>query len=247
MPAVATERSSGSDQGFPSTRWSVLCGVEAGRADAIEALATRYRAAIYAWFRADGRSPSDAADLTQDFFLRYVLDPKRRGSLIPRAAALHVRYRSYLKACLRNFARNDHRWAKARKRGGGRRAVPIEADTVADRVAASPEAAPDRALDREWARALLRQVLARLGTELDPRARTVLRAAVAGQAARDTAERLGISEAALAQIRHRARVRARRILCEEAGRTVESACDLRAELWELAASIDEPEWLRADA
>lgn len=247
MPAVATERSSSSDERFPSTRWSVLYGVEAGHPAAIEALATRYRTAIYAWFRAEGRSPSDAADLTQEFFLRYVLDPERRGTLIPRAAALHVRYRSYLKACLRNFVRNDHRFAKARKRGGGRQAMPLEADAVAERVAASPDEAPDRALDREWARALVRQVLARLGTELDARARAVLRAAVAGEATRDTAGRLGVSEAALAQIRHRARARARKILCEEAGRTVESARDLRAELCDLVASIDEPGWLRGEA
>lgn len=241
--ATTPEVDTASRQGFPSTRWSLLRAAGAGRADALETLAVRYRAAIYAWFRADGRSPADAADLTQEFFLRYVLDPKRRGGVLPPAHTLRVRYRSFLKACLRNFARNHTRAVRAKKRGGGHPILSIEPERLGGDVAASDLPA-ERALDREWARALVRQVFARLERELDDRARAVLRATVAGEPGPLTARRLQITEASLAQIRHRARARAQRILCEEAGRGVECARDLRAEIQELAHAIEAPEWLR---
>src|SRR5438132_279043 len=54
--------------GFPSTLWSVVLAAGDGAPAALEALAERYIAAIYAFIRRSGRSKEDAEDLAQDFF-----------------------------------------------------------------------------------------------------------------------------------------------------------------------------------
>src|ERR1044071_9871366 len=103
---------------FPPPLWSVV--LMAGAHSSVEseqALATlchAYWYPLYAYLRRQGRTPHDAEDLTQSFFLH----------LMDRRALRHVqphkgKFRSFLLASLKNFAADEWSKSQAQKRGGG--------------------------------------------------------------------------------------------------------------------------------
>ena len=88
------------------------------------------------------RSPDDAADLTQGFFLRAFekdffagFDPSR------------ARFRTYLRTCLDGFVANARKADARLKRGGGVTLIPIDFDE-AERELRLPGGQRDRRLRR---------------------------------------------------------------------------------------------------
>ena len=115
-----------------------------------------YWSPVYAYIRRTGKSRADAEELTQEFVRQVVLG---RG-LFARADSEKAKFRTFLRAALRNFLVDmaTSKAAKARHLerpmggdggGGGEFPEPSEADD------------PDLAFDRQWAAGLLTTALAR--------------------------------------------------------------------------------------
>jgi len=162
--------------GFPTTQWSAVAGVRS--ADAAERerscgqLVAAYWKPVYKYIRLRWRrSPDDAQDLTQEFFLRAIdkdwfapYDPSR------------ARFRTFLRTCLDGFLANEEKAARRQKRGGDVTILPLAFDraegelTEADLPAAE---SPERYFDAEWARSLFEVALEALRTGCDTPERRV--------------------------------------------------------------------------
>ena len=144
---------------FPMAHWSRV--VEAGDPDAPQAreapasLCQAYWHPLYAYIRRRGHDPDHARDLTQDFFVRVV-----ETGLLAEADPDRGRFRSFLRTvCVHHLANRRDR-DLARKRGGGRPTLSIDATDAEGRYALEPahDLTPERAFDRVWALTLLARV-----------------------------------------------------------------------------------------
>lgn len=148
---------------FPTTRWTLIREAKdpasPGYRASLEELAALYWRPVYAYFRRKwNRSPEEASDLTQTFFVALC-----ERDFIQRLSPELGRFRHYVAAALDNFARLDFRQRSAQKRGGDVLHVPIE---PGDGLYAAGSLTPEEAFDREWARALLAQSLTELRAEM---------------------------------------------------------------------------------
>lgn len=112
--------------GFPATRYSVVCAVASTepevRQRAFGRLVEAYWKPVYKYLRVRWRSShEDAADLTQEFFLRSLEKSFFRGYDPEKAL-----FRTYLRTCLDRFAANQRRAEGRAKRGGGARMQPLD-------------------------------------------------------------------------------------------------------------------------
>jgi DNA-directed RNA polymerase specialized sigma24 family protein len=140
---------------FETTNWTLI--VQGGRdAGATGRFIGAYWSPIYAYIRRSGRDPHDAADLTQEFLTRVVLE---RG-LLAKADEARGRFRSYLLTALKRFLIDD---ARARRRSG-EASVRYLPDDPAQWQAVEPrtEADPGEAFERQWAAAVLAETMTRL-------------------------------------------------------------------------------------
>ena len=157
-----------SSRQFPFTDWSrVVAAGDPGAPEAREALAAlcdAYWYPIYAYIRRRGQTPEQAQDSTQDFFA-YLLEQ----DLIARADPGRGRFRSFLRGVCDNHLANRRDRSNARKRGGGRPMLSIDASDAEGRYSREPahELTPDRIFDRSWALTLLGLVLDKLRREYE--------------------------------------------------------------------------------
>jgi len=150
MASFDTSLGSGTSR-FCSTPWEAIGSVRNGDRPTLDALLRVYWRPIYRYIRAQwGRSPEDAKDLTQSF-LAFLLE----SDLLRKADATRGRFRSFLRASIDNFARNDYRAWCAVKRGGRVPIGPLELEEMDVEGPSTPE----EAYDREWRRALLEQAV----------------------------------------------------------------------------------------
>jgi RNA polymerase sigma factor (sigma-70 family) len=230
---------------FPATRWSLVRSAAGGSERAVEELCRAYSGPVYAYFRRLGYDPEAAGDMTQDFFASRVLDPERRAGLLRDEADLTVRFRAFLRVCLRNFAGHARERAGAVKRGGAATIVSFDA-AAAERTAALLDGEqPARAFDVAWARCVVDRVFERLQGELDEDCRRVLARTLQRAPDKEIAGELEVSPNRVAKLRKRALDRARRLLEEELRETVSTSADLQEELGELARIYSLPSWLVA--
>jgi RNA polymerase sigma factor (sigma-70 family) len=231
---------------FATTHWSVV--LTAGRNDttraqvALEQLCRNYWPPLYAYVRRLGRSPEDAQDLTQEFFARLLA-----RNTVAKADPERGRFRSFLLASLKHFLVNEWEKARAQKRGGQARFVPLELDTAETRLASLPASSdtPDKAFDRQWALALLDVVLGRLRKEYTDSERDGLflglKDTLTGGRSeipyRDLGRRLNLSEGAVKVAAHRLRRRYRELLREEIANTVSGPEEVEQELKHLFAAL----------
>jgi RNA polymerase sigma factor (sigma-70 family) len=144
---------------FQTTRWSLI---QAARddpmlaRDALEQLCRAYRPPVLAFVRHSGYSPSDAEDLTQAFFLRFL----ERGWYVD-ANPGRGRFRSLLLTALRHFLSDEHAQAVARKRGGG---AHQGGDEEIAQFAAEGDG-PEDAFTRAWLGTVVNHAMARLQDE----------------------------------------------------------------------------------
>ena len=206
----------------------------------METLCRCYWRPLYAFVRQRGFAPTEAEDLTQEFFSRLLSN----GALAA-ADPERGRFRSFLLGSLKNFLANE--WDKSRrlKRGGGVEFLDWDALDAEARCHLEPGAADDDAVfDRVWAETLVAEVMARLRGEVErdsgaERFEALKPFLVSDSPARygEVASRLGLSEAAVKSAIHRLRRRYAELLRLTVANTVRSGADVDDEIRHLFAVL----------
>lgn len=219
--------------GFQDTRWSLI---EAARDDparahdALELLCRAYRPPVLAFVRRSGHHGSDAEDLTQAFFLRFL----ERGWYAD-ADPQRGRFRSLLLTSLRRFLIDQRAHDMAQKRNGhclGEEAM----EQVADEGGT-----PEDAFLRSWLATVIEHAMARLQAEWErngkreqfERLAPLLTEHGDSSELQALAASTGIRSNTLAVQAHRMRQRLRQLVRMELLQTVGSRKALEEELAEL--------------
>lgn len=200
---------------------------------ALELLCRAYWRPLYVFLRRRGVGPHDAQDLVQGFLAR-LLERQDLATVGPEKG----RFRTFLLTALRNFTIKQAERDQAKKRGGGKSLIPLDAEEV-ERLALPDLSAPspEAAFDRQWARTLLGRSLDRLRQEHIARRKEALFEALSPllEGADDNEQqvvalRLGMTRGAVAVALHRLRRRLQELLRAEVLVTVGDRADAEAEL-----------------
>jgi RNA polymerase sigma-70 factor (ECF subfamily) len=225
---------------FETTRWSVVLAARtadsAGRREALATLCEAYWAPLYAFIRRHGRSPEDAADLTQSFFAHLL----EEGTLTNVDPGLG-RFRTFLLVSVKNFLANEWKQRTASKRGGQWTRVPFEPSALERRYVAvsSEELDPERLFDRHWALTVLDRALDRLRVqhtsaekqrEFKALAPFLTSDGAEGRSYRDVGAELRMSDVAVRAAVHRLRRRFGIALRDEISDTVSDRAATDAEI-----------------
>jgi DNA-directed RNA polymerase specialized sigma24 family protein len=227
---------------FVTTHWSVVLAASHNDDRMTEAALARlcetYWYPLYAYVRRRGYSVEDAQDLTQEFFA-HVLE----RHWLAEADQFKGRFRTFLLTAMERFLANEWDKARALKRGGGLKHIPIQLDSAETRYGVEPADShtPEQAFEHRWAVALLQEVVKQLGAELRARGQGELFNALKGcllgdgsaQPYGQSAAKLGMEEGAVKVAVHRLRQRYRELLRAEIGNTVASAAEVEAEMHHL--------------
>src|SRR5882672_2344505 len=109
---------------FEATRWTLVIGAKSPDArEELNQLCRIYWPPIYAFIRGQGFPQADAADLAQDFFVHLLEHEALKG--VEREKG---KFRSFLQKSVANFLNNERDRASARKRGGDKAFVSIDAE-----------------------------------------------------------------------------------------------------------------------
>jgi RNA polymerase sigma-70 factor (ECF subfamily) len=223
---------------FQTTSWGVLRDAAEGSPGAVREalgrLCESYWPPVYAFIRSRGHSPSDAEDLTQAYFARF-LEKDYLADFRPEVG----RFRTFLRASIAHFLANEWDRSRAAKRGGGQRALSLDAATAEERVRLEPvdRLTPEAVFERQWAAAVLSRCLERLrheqaaggGRDRFERLKAFLSSD--GDTGYATLARdLGLSETAVRVAVHRLRRRFCAVLREEILETVSDARDVDGEI-----------------
>jgi RNA polymerase sigma-70 factor (ECF subfamily) len=232
----STDSAAGS--AFRTTHWTAV--LDAARPestsgnDAFGRLYRDYWFPLYAYVRRRGRSPHEAEELTQDFFVTLLERERLRG--LERSGG---RFRSFLLKGLQNFLANEWDRATARKRGGGCTVVPLEEVDAESVFLADPAAlAPEAGFERNWAYAVIAVATQNLEKELRAAGkeklfqhlRSHLQGDGGGRPYAEIAAELSLSEGAVKVTVHRLRQRYGELLRAEVARTVGSDAEVAEEL-----------------
>ena len=224
---------------FASTHWSVVLAAahsdSASTRAALEKLCVAYWYPLYAYVRRRGYSVEDAQDLTQEFFARVL---ERRW--LADADQSRGRFRTFLLTAMERFLANEWDKARAQKRGGGQKPIPLQLDTAETRYGIEPadRRTPEQAFEYRWAVMLLEHVVDQLGAEFRSRGQeelfNTLKPCLVGdgstQPYAELAGTLGLAEGAVKVTVHRLRQRYRELLRAEIAQTVNSAGEVEAEM-----------------
>jgi RNA polymerase sigma-70 factor (ECF subfamily) len=208
----------------------------------LEALCRAYWYPLYAFVRRRGYDPDEAADHVQGLFT----DLLARSDLAA-ADSTKGRFRSFLMAACCHYLANRRGYARARKRGGGRDPIPVDAVLAEGRYGREPyhELTAERLFERRWAMTLLDRALALLGAELSAagqgtlfdRLNPALSAAHEAPSYAAVARELGMTEGAVKMAALRLRRRYRELLHGEIARTVDGPEGVEAEVRALFAAL----------
>ena len=234
---------------FPTTHWTLLAaatlnGDTQGRS-ALEQLCREYHRPVFAVLRARGFAEDEAADLTQDFFLRLF-----ETQAWKRADRERGRFRSFLLGTLTHML--QHAWAaKSRqKRGGGTTAESLDAaQEQGVEIAGATDFQANAAFDREWALRLIQAAFAKVEGEFAEAGRVeefaVLRRFLPGVEAPlrydEAALLLGKTEGGVKSMIHRLRDSYRSTLRGLVARTVSAAHEVDDELAYLHTVLSAPQ------
>jgi len=199
------------------------------------ALCETYWYPVYAFIRRQGADADEAMDLTQGFFARLL--ERRDLAAVDRARG---RFRSWLVAAVKHYLANERDRARADKRGGGRKAISIDAADAESRYRLEPshELTPERVFERRWALTLLNQVLSTLRAESEAEGKgavfDALKDCIGGRPAdaryREAGDELGMNEGAVRMAAHRLRRRYRELLRRQIAETVETSDQIEDEI-----------------
>lgn len=130
---------------FPTTIWRNVTGATHDP-QLMAALVEQYYSAIRAYIGTLIRCPDNADDITQEFIQRRLL----KGALLVRADQRRGRFRTYLKAALRNFVNDVLRTSGA---------IELRSDFKHAMVESSRIHLAERTLDREYCRKILQEAV----------------------------------------------------------------------------------------
>jgi RNA polymerase sigma-70 factor (ECF subfamily) len=230
---------------FQTTSWGVLRqaaeGSSAASREALGRLCETYWPPVYGFIRSRGHSPSDAEDLTQAYFARF-LEKGYLADFRPEVG----RFRTFLRASVAHFLANEWDRVRALKRGGGQVVLSLDAATAEERLRLEPvdRLTPETVFERQWAAAVLSRCLERLRREQAAGAGEGrferLKAFLSGDGAdvgySTLARELGLKEGAARSAVHRLRRRFAAVLREEILETVSDPREVDAEIrWLLEA------------
>jgi RNA polymerase sigma-70 factor (ECF subfamily) len=214
---------------FPDTMWLMVKGASNPSSpqvhQALESLCRAYWEPIYAFIRRTGKSPHDAEDLTQRFFMHLLADNR-----LQHAEPAKGRFRSFLQRSIKNFLVDDWRCKPAPERGHG--LLEIDAEQGEHRYKHEPadKLDPEKIFQRVWARKVMDLAMARLKAEHDdagmPGLFNHLHSFLPGNepicSRAQAAERLGMTSTALDTAFHRMKKRYRELLRREIAETLDT-------------------------
>ncbi len=224
---------------FTTTHWSVVLaaghGTDTSATEALERLCAIYWRPLYLFVRSSGYDEETAKDLTQAFFERLL-----EKDYVKDADAARGRFRTFLLAALKHFLANEWDRAKAVKRGGRCRFVPLET-TVAEaelQRGTRRDLNPEQIFERRWAMALLDQAHQELKAEQAAGGKAALFSALqvylTGDKERppysDTASQLGMSVEAVRKAVERLRQRYGQLLRLAVAQTIGMPAEIDTEL-----------------
>jgi RNA polymerase sigma-70 factor (ECF subfamily) len=232
-----------------TTNWSLV--LRAGAEDssiareALGRLCDAYWYPVYAMVRRYGHDPTNAEDLTQAYFTRFL-----EKGWVKELRPEHGRFRSFLLVSVRNFLNNQTDRERALKRGGGQRLVELDGVVAEKRYALEPVEAttPETLFERAWAEEVLARVRERLQDGEVAAGRggrfEQLEGHLTGDgpapAYRDLAREWGVGDEAVRVAVHRLRERYGRLLREEIADTVADPTEVGEELRHLLTVIGRP-------
>ena len=164
MSAGADTSMGGNRAGFPTTNWGSILAVrdKDQRTQDLGTLVHRYWKPVYHFIRAGwSKTNEEAKDLTQDFFA-FLLEV----DLLRHVDPAKGRLRSFLKACLRNFLRDEHKRAGAAKRGGGVRVLSLDDTQMKDVISEPRKGSDEERFDHSWTDTVIREAVESLKARL---------------------------------------------------------------------------------
>jgi RNA polymerase sigma-70 factor (ECF subfamily) len=231
---------------FATTHWSVVLAAggqnSAQARRSLAALCESYWYPLYCYVRRQGYSAHDAQDLTQEFFLR-LLAKNFLGGLSPDRG----RFRAFLLAAVKHFLSNERDRARAKKRGGGQKHLPLNFEGAENRFVLEPVDGwtPEKIYDRCCAVALVERALQRVEADYGHSGKAEFFARFKGTLGGENdvltygevASELGMTEGAVKVGVHRLRKRFRQCLREEIAQTVSDPTEIDDELRDLFGAL----------
>ncbi len=239
------------DGHFRTTRWSLIVsasgdGAESRAREALSHLCQIYWRPVFAYICRQGRTPEEAQDLTQDFFVMVVT-----GDILRRADRARGRFRALLLSALDNFLHDVRDKELAHKRGGNRELISWDgwmAEAPSQLIV--PEEAleswsPERIFDVRWAATIAERALRRLQEHCAQHGRQRVFDALSGALMAERNEisyeelgnELGAGPLEVKRFLHRLRQRFRQLLREEVEATVADPAEVDGELRYLVGAL----------
>ncbi len=233
---------------FHTTRWTLVLASVQSRAEegkaALAELCRLYWYPLYAFARRRGRSPHDAQDLTQGFFV-HLLEHRALNQV----DRLKGKFRSFLLASFQNYLANELQRARSLKRGGKNQFISLNWEEGETRYGLEPVdfLTAEKIYEARWAMTLLHHVMAQLHEqyvaqgkgavfeELQPFVRLGDQTRVPTY--EEVAKKMKIGVPAVKTLIHRLRKQYTAILREEVGRTVADPADVDAEIHSLCEAL----------
>ncbi len=227
---------------FPTTHWSI---VHAGqdpaseiRQTAIARLYSAYSAPLYAFARKKGRSPEQAADVTQQFITDRVLNPEKQ--LLDQVNLEKCqKFRSFLLTAFTNYLLDDYRKSRTKRRAPAEPLVDFDSLSLEKEYQRAEDCSndPSASYDRAWARSVFNLSLDRLRSIAMAKGQLeifeVIRDKMEGRraASYDTiAEKLGVTPEKIAKAVMRMKRKFRDAIEEEVRQTVNNDESFKTEI-----------------
>jgi RNA polymerase sigma-70 factor (ECF subfamily) len=228
---------------FEPTQWTVVRDAAnrgaAGAAEALEQLCVTYWYPLYAFLRRSGRSPHDAQDLVQGFFIHLLAKESRLQAAHPAKG----QFRSFLLACLKHYVANRDDWERVRS--PRQPMLSIDENQAEERYQREPAdiTDPARIYERRWAITALEQAMERLRQDQAKAGKSALFKALTPHLIgdgrhgdlRSIAATLGMKEGAVRTALSRLRESFQNSLKKEVAQTVSDPAEVKAEINRLFA------------
>ncbi len=136
---------------FNATCWTEILAAGSGDTVSLNSFCRKYWHPLYAFARRSGKTPSEAQDITQDFFVNFL--EKERLNSIEQGKG---KFRNFLLILFKRFMINLHHKSSAVKRGGDFEKVDF---SDAEDWLAGESLSPDEVYAKSWALTLIAQVM----------------------------------------------------------------------------------------
>jgi len=215
---------------FAATQWSVVLRAQKDSQAALNTLFGQYRQPLLVYLRSCGRTPHDAEDIVQGFYLTLL-----RRDFLKNVAQEKGRFRTFLLRAIKRYLIDLHRGDRA-PRAESLDETDADGRSLQDTLGGGTTA--DVEFDKACAQALLAQVLRRLEAEvrrtrhaaLWPELESVLMKDAQATAYREIGAKIGMAEGAVKVLIHRIRGRFYGLVQEEVLQTVVNEADAQEEL-----------------